>query len=305
MIQRRCGQINWDLSSILLIGVSLCLLTNISACSFFSQGRSVYDQAGIRISLEVDPSIRSSGEAGLNNHPINLSPKNFEVLLQPIQVSGYSGTIAGLLAKPQPVPLFTPQELSTISAHLATAFREAKPMERVSFSMPKPDAIYSEDHTVGALFFRGPYLHVVVTDHSSIIRPNTGGGDYKDIRDIKGMKLWVSGPVPAAVVAESEAPRWAPFERVHISIPVREALARQDLGPAARIGQEGTGSLVPRSIEIPGGQPQSRTVPEELQQQIQELSGANRELRGRLDEQNKRMQQLQDQVEQIRREQPR
>lgn len=304
MIQRRHGRVTWDLSSILLVGVGLYLLTNISACSFFSQGRSVYDQAGIRIGLEADPSVRPSGEAGLNNHPINLSPKNLEVLLQPIQVSGYSGTIAGLLAKPQPVPLFTPQELSTISAHLATAFREAKSTERVSFSMPKPDVTYSEEHTVGALFFRGPYLHVVVTDHSSILRPNTGGGDYKDIRDTKGMKLWVAGPAQAAKVPDLEEPRWAHFEKVHVSLNVKEVEGLKERIPAARMnrGETGAPAFLPTAASPEVRQGSAST--EELQLQIQELSGANQELRGRLDEQSRRMQQLQDQMEQLSRVPP-
>jgi hypothetical protein len=254
--------------------------------------------------LDADPSVRPSGQAGLNNHPIELNPKDFEVLLQPIQVSGYSGTITGLLTKPQPVPLLTPQELSTISAHLATAFREAKPTERVSFSLPKPDVTYSEDHTVGFLFFRGPYLHVVVTDHSSIIRTDTGGGDYKDIRDTKGMKLWVTGPAHAAMVPDLEEPRWAPFERVHISLAVKEVLARKEYLPAARMNQGGTGSPLPLPAAAPSESRQSSTSPDELQRQIRELSGTNQELRGRLDDQNERMQQLQDQVEQLRREFP-
>lgn len=302
MRQRRDGNGNWDLSSVLLIGTGLCLLANISACSFFSQGRSVYDREGIRIGLETDPSVRPSNLTGLNNHPIDLNPKDLEALLQPIQVSGYSGTIAGLLTKPQPVPLLTSQELSTVSAHLATAFREAKPTERVTFSLPKPDVTYSEDRTVGALFFRGPYLHVVVTDHSSVIRTDTGGGDYKDIRDTKSMTLWVAGPPQAAKVPDLEEPRWAHFERVHISLPVKEILARKEYIPAARTNQEGTRSPLPLPTTMPSDRPQGSTSPEELQRQMRELSGTNQELKDRLDEQNTRMQQLQEQVERLRRE---
>jgi hypothetical protein len=255
--------------------------------------------------LEADPSVRASSQTGLNKHPIDLKPRDLEALLQPIQVSGYSGTIVGLITKPQPVPLFTPQQLSTISVHLATAFREAKPMERVFFSLPKPDVTYSEDRTVGSLFFRGPYLHVVVTDHDSVIRTDTGGGDYKDVRDTKAMKLWVAGPYQVAMVSELEKPQWAPLERVHLSLLVKEFLDKKETTPAARVNQGETGSSVP----LPAG-PSSETrqggiSPEELQRQIRDLSGTNQELRGRLDEQNKRMQQLQDQVEQFRRDLPR
>jgi hypothetical protein len=303
MMKQR-SHVNWGLASALLVGLGLCALINIAGCSLFNQGRAVYDREGIRIGLEADPSVRQTGQASLNNHPIDLTPKDLESLLQTIQVSGYSGTIVGLMTRPQSTPLFTPKQLSAISKHLATAFREATSAERVSFSLPKPDVTYSEDRTVGSLFFRGSYLHVILTDHSSIIRTDTGGGDYRDIRDTKGMKLWVAGPVQAAMVPDHEEPRWAHFERVRISLPVKEVLARKDLIPAAPMNQGGTGSPVPLSVARPSERPQGSTSPDELQRQIRELSGSNQDLRGRLDEQNKRMQQLQEQVEQLRRELP-
>lgn len=294
----------YGLTSTLLAGSVLCAVANISACSFFNPGRSVYDREGSRIGLEADPSVRASSQTGLNKHPIDLKPRDLEVLLQPIQISGYSGTLVGLMTKPQPVPLFTPQQLSTISVHLATAFREAKPMERVFFSLPKPDVTYSEDRTVGSLFFRGPYLHVVVTDHDSVIRTDTGGGDYKDVRDTKGMKLWVAGPYQVAMVSELEKPQWAPLERVHLSLLVKEFLDKKETTPAARANQGETGSSVPLPAGTSSETRQGGISPEELQRQIRDLSGTNQELRGRLDEQNKRMQQLQDQVEQFRRDLP-
>jgi len=212
--------------------------------------------------------------------------------------------MVGLITKPEPVPLFTPKELSVISGHLATAFREAKPTERVSFSLPKPDVTYSEDRTVGFLFFRGRYLHVVLTDHSSFIRTDTGGGEYKDIRDTKGMKLWVAGPARAATVPDLEEPRWAHFEKVHISLDVKRVLARKEHVPAAPMNQVGAGvpTLLPAVVPPEGRQ--GSASPEDQQLQIRELSDANQELKVRLDEQNKRTQQLQDQIEQLRRELP-
>jgi hypothetical protein len=278
----------------------ILVLSGLSACSLVSGGRLVYDQEGIRIGVEADPSVSRSSQPAPNNHPIDLTPKEIESLLQVIQVSGYSGTLVGMFAKPQPVPLFTPQELSTISGHLATAFREAKPTERVFFSLPKPDVTYSEDRTVGFLFFRGRYLHVALTDHSSLIRTDTGGGEVRDIRDTKGMRLWVTGPVPAAMVPDLEEPRWAHFEKVHVSLNVKEVLGQNEKVPVARMNQGGTGAPVPLPTASSPEVRQGSASTEDVQLQIRELSGTNQELRGRLDEQNKRMQQLQDQVEQLR-----
>lgn len=301
---KKGNHVKSSLASTLLVGAVLCVGVNMSACSFFNHGRLVYDREGIRIGVEADPSVRPSSQTGLNNHPIELTPKDLISLLQFIQITGYSGTIAGLMTKPDPVPLFTAKELSVIAEQLATAFREARPTERVFFSLPKPDVTYSEDRTVGALFYRGSYLHVVVTDHSSIIRTDTGGGDYKDIRDTKGMKVWVASPAQGAMPSGSEEPRWAPFEKVHISLVVKEFLEKKGQTHPVRVNQGGATSSVPLPAASPSESHTSSSSPEGLQLQIQELSGTNQELRGRLDEQNRRMQRLQDQVEQLRREQP-
>ncbi|HMS84210.1 MAG TPA: hypothetical protein PKD12_11210 [Nitrospira sp.] len=279
-------------------------LNGLSACTFFNEGRTLYNREGSRIGLEDDPSVSRSSQAELNNHPIDWTSKDLESILQSIQVRGYSGTIMSLMAKPQSKPLFTPKELAFISEHLARAFREAKPTERVFFSLPKPDVAYSEDRTAGAMFFRGPYLHVVVTDHSSVIRTDTGGGEYKDIRDTKGMTLWVASPAQAAMVPDLEKPRWAHFERVHISLPAKDVLARKAYLPTVHTRQDGTDSPVLPPSATSTEHPQGNSSPDELQRQLQELSGTNQELKARLDEQNKRMQQLQEQVERLRREGP-
>lgn len=301
---RKETSVNRELGSMLLVVSILFATLSISACSFFHHGRSVYDQAGIRIGVETDPSVRRSGQAVVNKHPIDISPKELESLLQVLQVSGYSGTLIGMLAKPEPVPLFTSQELSTISGHLATAFREAKETERVFFSLPKPDVTYSEDRTVGFLFFRGRYLHVVLTDHSSFIRTDTGGWEGREIRDMKGMKLWVAAPAQAAKVPDLEEPRWAHFEKVHVSLNVKEVEGLKERAPAARMNQGETGAPAFLPTTASPAVRQGSASTEDLQLQIQELSGTNQELRGRLDEQGRRMQQLQDQMEQLRRMPP-
>lgn len=275
-------------------------LESLSACSFVSTERLVYDQQGMRIGVEADPTVSRSDRPVLNNHPSNLTSKQIEALLQVFQVSGYSGTLVGMLETPRPVPLFTTKQLAAISAPLAAAFGEAKPTERIFFSLPKPDVTYSEDRTEGFLFLRGRYLHVVVTDHSSFIHADTGGGELKDIRDTKGMKLWVAGPAQAAMVPDLEEPQWAPFETVHISLNVKEVLAQQTKTPPDRLSREGTAPSTTGPSRPTPELSQTGASPEDLQLQIRELTSSNLELRSRLEEQNKRMEVLTDQLEQLR-----
>lgn len=284
----------------LLYGFIVAISVSLSACNLMNTGRVLYDQQGIRIGVEPDPTVSRSEHPVLNNHPANLTPKELASLLRIVQVSGWSGTLAGILASPRPVPLFTTKELSIISSYLAAAFQEAKPTERIFFSLPKPDVAYSEDRTEGSLFLRGRYLHVVVTDHSSFIQADTGGGEPKDIRDTKGMKLWVAGPAQAAMVPDLEEPRWAPFEKVHLSLNVKEVLAEEEKTAPIRASRERTGAptAVPSPSVPKGGE--AGVTREDLQLQIRELTSSNQELRGRLDEQNQRMQQLTEQLEQLR-----
>jgi hypothetical protein len=256
----------------------------------------LYDQQGIRIGVEPDPTVSRSEHPVQNNHPANLTAKELESLLRVVQVSGWSGTLVGLIETPRPVPLFTPKELSTISTHLTAALHEAKPTERVFFSLPKPDVAYSEDRTAGALFVRGRYLHIVVTDHSSFVQADTGGGEVKDIRDTKGMKLWVARPAQAATVPDIEEPRWAPFETVHLSLSIKDVLASQATPSPIRVDRAEAAVTAPSEL----GSSRAVVSPDELQLQIRELTSSNLELRSRLDEQNKRLQALLEELGQLR-----
>jgi hypothetical protein len=282
-----------------LLIVSLAIL---SACSSFTTERLVYDQKDVRIGIGADPTVSRAQQPISNSHPADLTPEEVQSLLQVVQVSGWSGTIVGMIEFPRPVPLFTTEELSTISGYIATAFHEAKPTERVVFSLPKPGVSYSANRTEGALFFRDRYLHVIVTDHSSFIRADTGGDDLRDIRDTKGMKLWVVAPAQAATVPDIEEPRWAPFETIHISLNTKEVLALRNKPQPVHLSR---GSTTPPAAALPRLPPppsQGAVSQEDLQLQIRELTSSNLELRSRLEEQNKRMEQLNSQLDQLRSE---
>ncbi|SPP65099.1 hypothetical protein [Nitrospira lenta] len=280
------------LSCSLLLGAPV-----MSSCSLFSPAeRIVYDQQGIRIGLEPDPTLSRSAPLTLNRHPAELSVTELEALLRVIQVSGWSGTLVGILSTPQPIPLFTPKELAMVSGKLVAAFRQATPTERIFFSLPKPDVAYSEDRTVGALFMRGRYLHVVVQDHAAFIQADTGGGELKDLRDTKGMKLSVAGPAQAAMVPDLEEPQWAPFETVHLSLNIKDVLAHLTAPLPARTIRSGA-ELPPAALQKTG----SAAAPsDELQLQIRELTSSNLELRSRLDDQKKKMEELNAQMERLR-----
>jgi hypothetical protein len=272
----------------------MCCLIAIAfwGCAGLAGERLLYDQNGARIGVEKDPTIARSNQPVVNAHPAGITAEEMSALLEAVQVSGWSGTIAGIFESPRQIPLLTQVQLQTFSGPLSEAFRQAGPTERVFFSLPKPDAHYSEDRTAGGLFFRGRYLHVVVTDHSSVIQADTGGGDLKDIRDTKGMKLWLAKPAVEALVPDAEEPRWAPFEVVHISMNAQQVLASSPALHPALVTRERRGE--PRALG------QNSPSQQDLQNQVRELTNSNLELRERLDEQKTEMKRLNEDMNRLR-----
>jgi hypothetical protein len=294
-------QVTPSASRFVLIWALALTTPALPACSLFAGAeRVLYEQQGIRIGVEPDPSINRANGSAVNAHPSDLSAADWERILSAIQVSGWSGTLAGILGDPRPIPLLTTDELPVVSQQVATAFRQVSPVERVFFSLPKSGPAYSEDRTAGSLFIRGRYVHLVLHDHSAFIQADTGGGEPKDIRDTKGMKLWIASPARAATVPDVEEPAWAPFESTHISVTLKEVLAQRALPTAARQNRDDRGTSPPAAVATGPSQDRSAASPQDLQLQIKELTSSNLELRGRLEEQMKKMEQLNTQMEQLR-----
>jgi hypothetical protein len=288
----------------LLFGLA-CLLVLIG-CGATSQQRILYQASGIQVGIVTDLSTNDDGSSPVRNrHPADLTPREIRSLIGSLEVSGWSGTILGLLTAPQPKPLFTEAERAELAEPLAAAFHAATPRERVFFVIQNPDAPYDTDRTSGSLFFRDDYLHVALTDHYGFLQADPGGGETRDPRDTKGMKLWVVGPAQAATVPEKKEPHWNAFEKVHISLNPREVLAGQ------RLPQAGGGSSHPQVTMPAGGQSalkansQATDTTEsvnDLRLQIRELNNANLDLRSQLKEQSVIMEKLQAEFEGLRNE---
>jgi hypothetical protein len=202
--------------------------------------------------------------------------------------------LVGLLSAPQPKPVFTEAELVLLAEPLAAAFHEATPRERVFFAIQNPTAPYDIDRTSGNLFFRDDYLHVVLMDHYAFLQADPGGGEKRDPRDTKGMKLWVGGSARAASVPDEKKPHWNAFEKVHISLIPVEVLAGQRLPQAATSPSQSQAVL-------PAATSGTDSV-YDLRLQLRELTNANLDLRSQLKEQSRTIEKLKVEIEGIRNE---
>lgn len=278
-----------------IAGVALLL----SGCHLFGNERVVFNERGVRIGLETDPSVNRASPPAVNEHPGRLTSQDIQVLLAPVRVTGWSGTVVGWFDQPRPIPLFDDADLQAAAGPLADALGQASPTQRVVFYLSNPKSAYG-DATSGALFLRHSALHLVVTDHKAFSRADTGGGDEKDLRDTKGMALSLTRPYQAAALRPPEEPAWAPFERVHLSLNVKDVLAQ-----AARI-VNGTGPIPENAQAHPKPQPAAVTEPaaasQELRLQIRELTQSNLDLRDRLNRQTEQLDELKEELSRLRRE---
>jgi len=287
-----------------LFGLSCLLL--LTGCGLTSQQRVLYQASGIQVGIMTDLSTNENPSSPVRNrHPADVTPQDIRSLLGSLEVSGWSGTIVGLFSTPLPRPVFTEAELVAMAEPLAAAFHEATPRERVFFAIQNPTAPYETDRTSVSLFFRDDYLHVVLTDHYAFLQADPGGGEKRDPRDTKGMKLWVVGPTQAASVPIEKEPHWNAFEKVHISLKPVEVLAGQ------RVPHAATGSSRPQVALPAAGQPALKadtaaTIATEsvndLRMQIRELTSANLDLRSQLKEQFGMIEKIKAEFESLRNE---
>ncbi|GIW54391.1 MAG: hypothetical protein KatS3mg082_0795 [Nitrospiraceae bacterium] len=276
--------------------IGIAILVAVSGCVGPFHERVLFTDAGMKVGLQTDPTAKA--EAAQNRHPVTLAAEEMGFLLSKLQVSGYSGTLLGLLMNPRPFRVFDDEEIQRLAGPIARAFGVAGPQERVFFQLANVAKPYERDRTAGSLFVRGPYLHVIVTDHYKLFRADPGGGEERDPRDMKGMTLSWAEPLHPATLLPHEEPEWGAFEPVHISLNLQQALQARF---AARMGEAvspvdpSRTSAAPKTID-------EHHPAEASSSSIEELTRANQELRKRLDAQEREIEFLRAELDRLRKQ---
>ena len=282
-----------------------CLLS-LPGCGLTSQQRMIYDSSGIQVGIISDLSTGDHASPPVQNrHPSEVTPREIRSLLGTLEVSGWSGAIIGAFTTPKLKPVFTDAELVLLAEPLAAAFHQATPRERVFFSIQNPNAPYDTDRTSGSLFFRDEYLHVELTDHYAFLKADPGGGETRDPRDTKGVKLWVARPAQAAIVPDEKAPDWDSLDMAHISLKPIEVLTAQS-APRTTTDSPRRQATVPAAgppaVKADPAVPSATDSVNDLRLQIRELTSANLDLRSQLKDQSAAMEKLKAELEQLRNE---
>lgn len=274
--------------------MSLFVMAQLAACGALDHERMILNQHGLRIGIQHDPSTDGMPPV-FNSHPAELTSGDLRKLLSVLQVRGYSGIIMRSFVDPPFIPVFKIDELQLISEPMAMALKEAGPRDRVFFSVPDHAAPYNPDRIAGTLFIRNGYLHITLSDHYAFLRADTAGDETsKDPRDLKGMELSVTTPAKASDFSPEDAPRWNPFEKVHVSLHIHEtldSLSSQD-GIAQTSSGEPSASPTQPSPPSQATESTAHSPQEALRSRLQQLSESNQELRSRLQKQTQELEAL-------------
>lgn len=286
-----------------LMCIGYSSIAGLSGCVGPLNQRVIYESKGTQVGLESDHTIDDKAvPPALNNHPAQFTAEELRTLLGSLEVSGWSGIIIGVFETPHAKPVFTGMELMSLAETFAKAFQEAGPRERIFFSLQNPNARYDTDRTAGSLFLRDGYLHVILRDHYSYLKADPGGGEQRDPRDTKGMKLWTVRPAQPATVPEEKEPRWSAFDKVHISLQVRDVLAafKGNLTPTQP-------QTVPLQANPDQRSPSAKTTAtpplnreKDLTQQVQDLGSSNQQLRMQVEQQTKELDTLKEDLRRLR-----
>jgi hypothetical protein len=277
------------------------VLVALTACVPPLYQRLLHESKGVQIGVETDHSTDDRAVPPIvNRHPAQLTTEEIQTLLGSLEVSGWSGIIVGIFESPVPKPVFSGSELMNLSDAFARAFHVATPRERVFFSLQNPNARYETDRTAGSLFLRDEFLHVILTDHYGFLKADPGGGEKRDPRDTKGMKLWVRGPAEAAAVPEDKEPSWNSFEKVHLSLNVRDVLVALRNPPAPSKAVVTKPIQPPSSPQAGGSAASGSDQKKDLQRQVRELEDSNQTLRSQIENQSTELDKLKEELRRLR-----
>lgn len=218
--------------------------------------------------LEADPTLRSSDLSARNNHPFQMTERRLTTILRAIRVRSGRGLLQTLSPKE---PAFSAEELRSLAPLLSQALGKASPRERVAFRLRHPESVAGD--TTGSLFVRGPYLHVVLADHPVFNREDPEGAATRDHH------IFFEHEEYLVTVGTEGSPRWADSDRTHLSIDYRRLRTDAKIVGTSQADQV-------QEAQVERAQVQEAPIPQamvpRLQEQVQELTHSNLDLREKI-----------------------
>jgi hypothetical protein len=146
------------------LSTQLAALLVLSACAIpMVPYRIVYEDPVNYVRLEEDDAVLPEWPPSAHAHPKAMRAEDLSRILGSISVKEHRIWLQKKLQGEAPlVPVFRPEELTLLSQQIAEALAAAKPDERVTFYLSKPQTSVKRIITTGGLYVHGTELHFIL-----------------------------------------------------------------------------------------------------------------------------------------------
>ena len=197
----------------------------------------VYEDPINFVRLESDKTVLPEWPPSQHSHPFAVSPDEMAGILKGFTVREHHTALQDMIfGKALREPAFRDDEIALLAPRLAEALSQARPDERVTYYLSRPQTSIKREITSGGLYIKGNHMHFILGNHRIIYGIPAYGMVY-DRRYptrptvAKGFDLFFE---PAEAVVQQESGIWdqllgrakdevvIDFRKLHPGKPVAE-----------------------------------------------------------------------------------
>ncbi len=125
--------------------------------------RTVYEDPVNFVRLEIDAAVLPEWPPSAHSHPATISEEDMARILKNMVVQENRITLQKWIQGEAPrVPAFREVEIAILAPKLSSALAEARPNERVTYYLSRPQTSIKRVITTGGLYVRGTELHFLL-----------------------------------------------------------------------------------------------------------------------------------------------
>ena len=287
---------------------TVALILTLAGCALLrTTSPPIYHDDFLTVRLEPNP--EGAAAPTTDTDARNVTADQLAVILKGFKASKRTGILQSLLTQSPHEPVFRADELPRVATALRSGFRTALPGDRVAFQLARTGGMEGREETSGAVYWRGPLLHMTLTkfrspDQVSYGSPEEGFDLSYEPADAvvqpqrESERRWLGGR-PAEVVINVQRFKEPPVVAVPEAAPGRKT---ESPAPSSGKTTDVAGALQTVPTPAPPAAPAPRPdLVESLQRQIKELTDSNQELRAKLQE-LRNLRNQREELDQLRRE---
>ncbi len=146
------------------VQIGMLAVSLLSGCATSPPPKVILEDNLTRIEIRADERSKQP-----HTHPATIPPERIIALLSGLRIQVQSDKIIGTVSGwSNPIPVFTPVDLSTIAGPLSEGLAHAAPNEIVTFYRKVSDSAVGLAYTTGGVFVQDGLAYIIVANFRSL-----------------------------------------------------------------------------------------------------------------------------------------